>query len=588
MNLTKLNTMDEISISLPCGFSAKYKDIFYNNDKFPCPVCKIHDLTSQECLNMTKNKIFLNEIKLDQKKNQYEELMKEFENNKYDPKYYIDESFDCLKREVDVRREEIKLMLNKVIDDYHDGLLEKIDMERDFKLKVIEKRIQNTDTFDSAIFKIDDNLDIHSKLEFYKKSEIKIDDGIRSVTNIIDDMKNLKFKLTESCVNIDIKKLFGELTWKEENKTLQKCKKINEMDDVNIILPCGLSAKFKDIFYNYGKFPCPACKAHDLTSQECLNMIRNRLVLSEKSFELDKNQYKELMIEFENYKNEPKHFINECYESLKRKVYLRKEEIKVLLCKNINIYQHGLLKKIDTERDLKLKELEERIQKITKLDLAILDVDKNLDVHSQLDFHKNNKLKIRNAIKSVQNILDDFKEPKFKLVNRNVDIDFKKSFGELYPVEETIIILSEDEFNDESRAEATIQLIINNLSQLKYRNNFRIRSKKCFVRNFEWHIWIEINEENGETGFYLARSSMEESNEFSVNVTAVLSLVNKSDPNQSLNKTLTHVFTKNDSWGYLLATMDEIMNPASGYYDANDDSITLKAVIKAELPQKNS
>ncbi|RNA22327.1 hypothetical protein BpHYR1_014753 [Brachionus plicatilis] len=274
--------MDDISISLPCGFSAKYKDIFYNNDKFPCPVCKIHDLTSQECLNMTKNKIFLNEIKLDQKKNQYEELMKEFENNKYDPKYYIDESFDCLKREVDVRREEIKLMLNIEIDDYHDGLLEMIDMERDLKLKVIEKRIQNIDTFDLASFKIDDNLDIHSKLEFYKKSEIKIDDGIRSVTTIIDDLKNLKFMLTESSVNIDIRKLFGELDWKEKVNTLQK----NKMDDLIISLPCVFSAKYKEIFYSNGKFSCPVCKSHKMTSQECL--VRNKLILIEKTCELKK------------------------------------------------------------------------------------------------------------------------------------------------------------------------------------------------------------------------------------------------------------------------------------------------------------
>ncbi|RNA39254.1 ubiquitin carboxyl-terminal hydrolase 7 isoform X1 [Brachionus plicatilis] len=504
--------MDGVNIILPCGFTAKYKDVFYRNGKFPCPVCKSHDMTSQECMKMDRNKLTLIEKTCELKKNHYEELMIKFEDYKNDPKFYIDESFDFLKREIDLRREEIKLMLNKQIDDYHDGLLEKIDIERDLKLKVIEKRIQNTDTFDLASFKIDENLNIHSKLEFYKKSEIKIDDGIRSVTTIIDDLKNLKFKLTESSVNIDIRKLFGELDWKEKANTLQKSNHIDKLDNLSIYLPCGFSVKYKDVFYSNGKFPCPVCKSHDMTSQECMKMDRNKLILIEKTCELKKNHYEELMIKLEDYKNDPKYYIDVSFGCLKRQIEHRREEVKAM----IDDYNDGLLEKIDMEKDLKLKEFEERIKNTNELDFIKLDVDLNLDTESKIDLYQKNRKNIDNGISLVQNILDDFQEPNFKLIVDD-DIDIEKLFGELVSKDETIIILNEDEIDDDSRAEATIQLTINNFSLLKDKN-VDLYSKDCIVRNIKWCIAIDLNDDYGWMGFYLYREFgilSEESNIFS-------------------------------------------------------------------------
>ncbi|RNA43945.1 ubiquitin carboxyl-terminal hydrolase 7 isoform X1 [Brachionus plicatilis] len=361
------------------------------------------------------------------------------------------------------------------------------------------------------------------------------------------------------------------------------------MNDVSIILPCGFSVKYKEILYKSDKMQCPACKTHDITRQEFLNMARNKLVLIEKSFELKKKQYDELMKGFKKYQNDQKYCIDESHDSLKREVDLRREEIKFILNKKIDDYYDGLLEKIDMERDLRLKEFDERIQKADKLNTATCDVAKNLDIHFQFDLHKFNKRKIINAISFVQNIKDDFQEPKFKLFNINDDIDIKKIFGELYSKEETIFILNEDEFDDESHFGATIKLKINNFSLFKDRKSYRIRSKNFTVQKLEWYISIELNEKDGEMGFYLHCNSMEKSNEFSVNVTAELSLLNKSDSKKNFSLKFGHLFTQNDlSKGYSKFTsMDKITDPANGFYDANDDSITLKAVLKTNSSQKS-
>ncbi|RNA14837.1 hypothetical protein BpHYR1_035795 [Brachionus plicatilis] len=226
------------------------------------------------------------------------------------------------------------------------------------------------------------------------------------------------------------------------------------------------------------------------------------------------------------------------FDGLKREVDLRREEIKYMINKKIDDYYNGLLEKIDIERNLKLKELEERIQQIETLNLVKFDANKNLEISSKLDFFEKNKNEIEN-------------EPKFKLTDSCEEIDIKKIFGE-FNIRENII-----------------QLTINNFSLLKDRKNFILYSKKCIVRNFEWFIKTRLNEDDGEMEFYLFCNSIEKSNVFSVKVNAESDLKNFS------------------RYGYPKFTnINEIMNPAKGYYDTNEDLITLKANLKAELPLK--
>ncbi|RNA43952.1 ubiquitin carboxyl-terminal hydrolase 7 isoform X3 [Brachionus plicatilis] len=313
------------------------------------------------------------------------------------------------------------------------------------------------------------------------------------------------------------------------------------MDDLSISLPCGFSAKYKDIFYSNGKFSCPVCKSHKMTSQECLKMERNKLILIEKTCELKKNHFDDLMMEFDDYKNDPKYHIDESYDCLKREVDLRREEIKAVIIQNIDDYHDGLLKKIDIERNLKLKELDEKIQKTKKLDLVDLNVDlKNLNISSKVSFYKRIKKKIDNGITLVTSIIDGLKEPKFKLTDRIDNIP--ELFGQLYLRENSKIILNNEEIDDDSRAEAAIQLTINNFSLLKDKKNFILYSEDCIVRNFKWYISIELNEEDGWMGFYVFCNSTAKSNKFPVNSDVELSLLNKSDSKKDLKGTFKKLY----------------------------------------------
>ncbi|RNA14835.1 hypothetical protein BpHYR1_035793 [Brachionus plicatilis] len=319
------------------------------------------------------------------------------------------------------------------------------------------------------------------------------------------------------------------------------------MDDLSISLPCGFSAKYKDIFYNCDEFPCPVCKTHALKSKECLTITKNRLVLIEKSFELKKNHYDHLLKEFEKYKNEPKIYLDESFDCFKRKVDHRREEIKVMLNEKIDEYHDGLLAKIETKKCAKLKELEEKIKQIEALDLVNLS--------------------------SVTNILNDLIEPNFKLANSSHNIS--KLFGQLN--------LKEDEIDDDSCTEKTIELVEN--------DNFDLYSKKYIVQNFEWSINTRKkrnnSEMNGETyiDLNLYCYPLGNTKEFSVKVDALFSLSNKSNSMKDLSRNFKQLFTqKSPAWGFKFTTMNKIMNPKNGFYDANDDSITLKAAIKVELP----
>ncbi|RNA39259.1 hypothetical protein BpHYR1_025643 [Brachionus plicatilis] len=483
--------MDDISISLPCGFSAKYNEIYNSNAKFPCPVCNSHNLMRQECLDMTRNKLVINELHLNQKKNIFQQCLKNIEICKSDPKSSIDENYQNLKNQLDIRREEIKLIVVKKIDEYYEDLIKIMEEEKETKLKEFNTRIQQIPSLEKEImdFKIENTTDMTKKLDIIDDFSDKIENGITFLNKVKNDLETNKWIFNPGDESLDIKGLFGKLDWKEETKVIQKTDHLNKMDNVRVILPCGFSVKYKDILNKSEPFPCPACEMHDITRQECLNMARNRLVLIEKSFELKKKLYKELLIEFDNYKNEPKIFLDESYDSLKKEVNLRRKNTKDLLNRMIDVYHDGLLKKIDSERDLKIDELNEKIQQTETLVLATLNIDKNLDIGSKLEFYKNNRKKID-------------------------------------------------------------------------------KKDECM-------------------GFFLDFNSLVDTNEFSLKVNAVLSLEHKSDSNKNLDRTLTFFFTKKtEKHGCSFTTMNEILNSKNGYYDADADLISLKALIKTEFAPK--
>lgn len=67
-------------------------------------------------------------------------------------------------------------------------------------------------------------------------------------------------------------------------------------------------------------------------------MTRNKLFLNEKLFELKKKIFEELVNNFEEYKKNPKHYIESSHEKCINDTDLRREEINLMLKEEIDNY----------------------------------------------------------------------------------------------------------------------------------------------------------------------------------------------------------------------------------------------------------
>lgn len=364
------------------------------------------------------------------------------------------------------------------------------------------------------------------------------------------------------------------------------------MANLSISLPCGFTITYQDLLNKSNKFDCPFCKTHQLTIEECLRLARNRLVLSEKSFELKKKQYEECLKEFEKYRSDPKHFIDLSHDEFKNVIDLRREEIKVKMNKKIDDYYDDLLKKIDTEKDLKLKEFNEKKKEVDSQikEIDSIQIEDNLDLFSKLESFKNSKKILNNFINLVSSIKDNLNQSKYGLTESIEDIDVSKLFGELYLKEETSFIFNEDDIDELSRSEATIQLKINDFSKLKNQSKFYFYSKPCVIRNFKWWIKVKFNEEfYGEKslGFYLECDSVDNKSHFPIFASIDYSLSSELNPKSNLTKYLKYLYETNMGIGFsnffdIKKTLD-----ANNFFSRKlNDSIILKVFFKVELPEK--
>lgn len=205
--------MDNLLITLPCGFRTKYNANFRRKDKFKCPVCKNHLTSAEECFKMTRNKLAINQHLLDLKSIDLSDNFKHLEMINKDPSFYIDESFSELKNQIDVRREEIKLFIINQIDDYYEDLLLKIDQQKKLKLKEFSEKVEKI--FSNKIlmekFEISNDLDINFQLDLVDQKKDIMVKLIKSTNEVIDDFTAKNLHLNQSKKNLNIADLFGNL-----------------------------------------------------------------------------------------------------------------------------------------------------------------------------------------------------------------------------------------------------------------------------------------------------------------------------------------------------------------------------------------
>lgn len=216
--------MDDLIITLPCGFTSIYKEIFCNKDKFLCPYCKNHLITSQECFNMTKNKALIKEKTFELKKKNFTDCIQNFQMTFNDPKSSIDNAYENLKNKIDIRREEVKLIMEKKIDDYYENLLEIIENEKKQKLNEFQQEFEQTLLLEKDLInlKIDKIIEVNYKMDIIDDYCDKIDQGIQFLSTDNNLISN-NWIFNEGNENFQIENVFGNLEWQETSKkTIEK------------------------------------------------------------------------------------------------------------------------------------------------------------------------------------------------------------------------------------------------------------------------------------------------------------------------------------------------------------------------------
>ncbi|RNA19466.1 hypothetical protein BpHYR1_016509 [Brachionus plicatilis] len=195
--------MDDLEFILPCGFTMQYGSLFSNEKAikvFLCPFCKSHYISNLEY-----------------------------------------EHFQNLKNKVDLRREEIKIFLNKKIDDYYENLLLEIEREQNSSLAKINKEFERILLFEKETddAEIMENLDTKSKIELMKKIKEKVISQINVVNSALIKLSQASLAFERGDENLDVQKLFGKISLrKETNKSspIKEPMKISSEQSLNFVI----------------------------------------------------------------------------------------------------------------------------------------------------------------------------------------------------------------------------------------------------------------------------------------------------------------------------------------------------------------
>lgn len=212
--------MNDLDFILPCGFTKKYSSFLFNENTynvFLCPFCGSHFISSLECLEIDRNKLALKEKKLELKKQQFNDELKNVQKFKENRKFLVEENIQNLKNRVDLRREEIKLYIDKKIDDYYEELLKQIENEKDSYLTMINEDFEKISLFEKETinFEVMENFFTNSKIELNDIYEKKISNGINLIGSTLKKLNQTNLCLENGDQNLDVKKLFGKLSVQE-------------------------------------------------------------------------------------------------------------------------------------------------------------------------------------------------------------------------------------------------------------------------------------------------------------------------------------------------------------------------------------
>ena len=353
------------------------------------------------------------------------------------------------------------------------------------------------------------------------------------------------------------------------------------MDDLLVTLPCGFKSKYHEIVGIEDKFVCPVCKCHIISTDECLNMTRNKLTINQTKFDLKQQSLLEKLKKLEYFKIDPSFHIDENYSQLINQIDLRREEIKILINKKIDDYCENLLAQIDKEKETKLNEFKQKIEEIDQESdvLKSNNIPINLDINSKLSLIDEKLENLDKKINDIDKTIAILEEKCLVLNQSSQSWDVEKIFGELGPQ------LEFNPANDVIQSETTFRHLVNNFSKFKEGKILETYSKPVKVRNFEWSIHLKQSEQISEKmalECFLKCGFLSKQNELPLNLAAEIRLLNQRHPHKKLLYKIENLIkSEEEFYGYsYLVSIDEILDPDKGFYNISADTIIIEAWVK--------
>ena len=269
---------------------------------------------------------------------------------------------------------------------------------------------------------------------------------------------------------------------------------------------------------------------------------------------------KESAAKIEAIANDPENFIYEYFSDLKNKVDLRREELKL----KIDEYSNQVVQSIE-ETQLKFTKLSKENNLIKEtFDESNSQLNKLIEEFDIFEFNDKRFEELKKKADALRINFDNMAANfKISLLNN------KKCLFEYREEEISDVFGIINECDDERRAEATFQLVIEDFTEFKEMKESKLSPNACIVRNMPWKILAESKQKDkGELalGFFLQCRGESESTNWSVRAVAELRLLHQTDPEKNLIKKFDHLFClKEFDWGYLpFLTMKEILDPKKG------------------------
>ena len=91
-----------------------------------------------EILDRPQNRLRLKQKEIELANEKFRQFSKKLNNSKQDPKFYVEKSFERIYNDLDIRREELKIELEKIVDDYYMKLRNDLEAIKRFAIEKLE------------------------------------------------------------------------------------------------------------------------------------------------------------------------------------------------------------------------------------------------------------------------------------------------------------------------------------------------------------------------------------------------------------------------------------------------------------------